>query len=278
MQILRNGTIVKDRRLDRLPSFDEKSRNYPVRKLVAGLIPKSQMWGCTKVLDQGPDGACVGFGCTHELIAEPVPVLNLDNKFAKEKVYWEAQKKDPWPGGSYPNAEPWYEGSDVKAGLGVIKDYGYCDEFRWSFTHLDTQLGIGYEGPGIAGTSWMTGMMDVDSNGFIHATGEDQGGHCYVYLGVNVEEKYFTILNSWGPWGIDGTGRAKLSFDDYEKLRKNQGEMAFLIGRHIIPNPQPLDPPKPDQPCLFSKGIASFHNLMYHITGRRTRLKVYRKD
>ncbi len=84
MQILRNGRIINDRRLDRLPSFDERSRNFPIRKLVAGLIPKTHIWECTQVLDQGPDGACVGFGITHELIATPVPVVGLNAKYAKE--------------------------------------------------------------------------------------------------------------------------------------------------------------------------------------------------
>jgi hypothetical protein len=268
MQILRNGRIITDRRLDRLPSFDERSRNYPIRKLVAGLPPKTQIWECDQVLDQGPDGACVGFGITHELIAVPVPVRGLDDKYAKEIIYWGAQKVDDWPGGSYPGASPFYEGSSVLAGLEFAKSLGWFDEYRWSFTMEDTILGIGYEGPGVAGTSWMTGMMEIDSNGFIHATGSDEGGHCYLYLGVDIQMKAFIIHNSWGKnWGRNG--RAFISFDDYEKLRTNQGEMAFLIGRHESVNPPPPEP-EPSN-CKFSNGIAKFLNKTWMLAGKKTR-------
>ena len=89
----------------------------------------------------------------------------------------------------------------------------------------------------------MTGMMDVDSGGYIHATGSNEGGHCYLYLGVDIEKQAFIIHNSWGKeWGRNG--RAFISFDDYEKLRTSDGEMAFLIGEtdtNIPPEPDPDD-------------------------------------
>jgi len=244
MEVLRDGTIVNDRRLDRLVHFDPKSKDYPIRTLFKeGLAPKTQLWDCNKVLDQGNAGKCVGMGCTHELIATPVPILGLDEKFATEQVYWPAQKIDPWPGGSYPGAKPFYEGTDVVSGLNILMKLGYGN-FRWSFTHMDTQLGISWDGPGIAGTSWMTGMMDVDSDGYIHATGQDEGGHCYLYLGIDIKMRAFIIHNSWGQsWGR--VGRAFISFDDYEKLRSNQGEMAFLVDRKdpgaTPPEPEPDD-------------------------------------
>ena len=88
-----------------------------------------------------------------------------------------------------------------------------------------------------------------------------------------MEQEYFTLLNSWGAWGIDGTGRCKLSFDDYEKLRTEQGEMAFLIGRHDIGSgPVPPEPPPPEpSPCQVSNAIAKSLNLMWGLMGRQTR-------
>jgi hypothetical protein len=252
--------------------FDDRSRDYRVRKLIYGLQPITNIWPCEKVLDQGNEGSCVGHGIAHELIAEPIPCLEVDHPYAVY-IYKEAQKVDEWPGEDY-------EGTSVLAGLKVVNSLKWCDEYRWSFSHLDTQLGIGYEGPGVAGTYWYTDMMDADSNGFIHVTGNIEGGHCYLLIGVNIEEQYFTILNSWGVWGINGTGRAKLSFDDYEKLRTNEGEMAFLIGRHDIniepPSPEPpvspSEPPEPEPSCKVAKVFADTLNLFSYLSGSRVRL------
>jgi hypothetical protein len=266
-------------RFGRKIQFDERSRNYPVRKIVEALPPITKIWNFDKVpLDQGNEGSCVGHGIAHELIAEPVPCLEVDHDYARNQIYLPAQLIDEFPD------TPPAEGTSVLAGLKIINQLGWCDEYRWSFTHLDTQLGIGYEGPGICGSDWYSGMDETDSNGFIHVTGSIEGGHCYLFLGVNLEEEYFTILNSWGTWGIDGTGRAKLSFTDYEKLRTNQGEMAFLIGRHDIGiQPVPPEPPPPTPPdptpsdCTFSNGVANTLNLAWELMGRKTRF-ITRKE
>ena len=226
-----------ERKFGRLKSFDQRSRNYPIRKLVRGLEPVTKLWSCGKVLDQGSEGSCVGHGIAHDLIAEPTTMLWVDHAYARE-LYLLAQTLDEWPGEDY-------EGTSVNAGFKAAKQKGLCTGWRWSFTHLDTQLGIAYTRPGVAGTNWMTGMMELDSNGFIHATGYNEGGHCYLYVGVNPTEQYFTIHNSWGSgWGIKG--RAKISFDDYELLRSNDGEMAFMEGETDIGiEPDPPDPPDP---------------------------------
>ena len=88
---LRDGSKVTDARLARLVQFDERSRNFPVRALrTTEQAPRSRMWRCRRALDQGPNGACVGFSMAHELIANPVPV-RVRAKFAKQ-LYREAQK------------------------------------------------------------------------------------------------------------------------------------------------------------------------------------------
>lgn len=258
-------------RLGRKIQFDERSRKYPIKEIIRVLEPVTKIWPCIKVLDQGNEGSCVGHGIAHELIADPVPCLSVDHDYAR-MIYLEAQKIDEFPD------TPPEEGTSVLAGLQIVKSLGWCDEYRWSFTHLDTQLGIGYEGPGICGSNWYSGMEDVDSNGFIHASGYVEGGHCFAFLGVNPAEEYFTILNSWGAWGIDGTGRAKISFSDYEKLRTEDGEMAFLVGRHdvgiqpIPPEPPPPVPPGPEpSDCTVSRSVVNTLNLIWKLTGRKTR-------
>ena len=57
---------------DRLVQFDERSRAFPIRALIdADAKPRSYTWQCPVWLDQGTEGACVGFGVSHEAAARP---------------------------------------------------------------------------------------------------------------------------------------------------------------------------------------------------------------
>src|SRR3954470_16438733 len=94
---LRDGSHTQDRRLDRIPAFDGMSLAYPVQGALnaeqqALVSRKWQAPPGTPVLDQGQEGACVGFGTAAELMFYPVPVRNVDAAFAREKIYWVAQE------------------------------------------------------------------------------------------------------------------------------------------------------------------------------------------
>lgn len=231
MITLKDGSETKDVRNDRIIQFDERSRNFPVRGIVTIRKRRSYTWRCHTYLDQGAEGACVGFGISHELAARPSEVKRLTNKFAREKIYWEAQKRDRWPGGSYPGANPVYEGTSVLAGVKVAQKKGYFDSYYWAFSFDDLALGVGYRGPAVLGLSWMEGMYDTDENGFIHATGDPVGGHCILCRAINVKKKYFLLRNSWGRnWGINGD--CKISFADMKKLLADNGEAVFFRKRH----------------------------------------------
>lgn len=236
MITLKNGSKTNDKRLDRIMYFDERSRNYPVRRTIAVKKLRSYTWRCNIHLDQGNEGACVGFGIAHELAARPAEVSGITNKYAKQKIYWEAQKIDEWKGGSYPGAKPKYEGTSVLAGVKVARDMGFFDSFYWGFSMNDLALGVGRRGPAVLGLPWMEGMFETDAKGYIHATGKVKGGHCILCRGVNVREKYFLLRNSWGrDWGVNGD--CKISFDDMKKLLKNGGESVFFKARHTIALP-----------------------------------------
>jgi len=230
MPTLADGTEVSDSRLGRLKHFDERSRAFPVRAVIEEKKLRSFTWRCLPNFDQGREGACVAFGIGHELAARPSEVegINYDGLIA---IYHEAQRTDPWEGGSYPGASPRYDGTSVLAGVKVVQKQGYFSEYRWAFTFRDLQLGIGRNGPCVIGVDWRTGMFDTDSNGFIHATGQVEGGHCTLLRGVNIKEKYFLGRNSWGAgWGQGGD--FKISFADMEKLMSG-GEFVFFQKRKM---------------------------------------------
>lgn len=234
MSRLRDGSETQDRRLDRLVHYDARSRDYPIRELLDRrqiTAPRSYTWACQTVLDQGAEGACVGYGCTHELIARPKTVVK-DATFAREDIYWEAQRRDPWPGGAYPGAEPQYEGTAVLFGVQMLHDLGYVSEYRWAFGLQDLALAVGWRGPAILGVPWFEGMFDVDSTGFINVRGEKAGGHCILVNGVDAARRSFTLTNSWGTgWGR--AGRCRISWSDMEKLLHDNGEACIPLVRSL---------------------------------------------
>ena len=252
-----------ERKFDRLRSFNELSRNYSIGKLTRNLEAVTTKWDCDKILDQGSDGSCVGHGIAHELIAKPVPCLQVDHKYAVY-IYDEAKKVDEWPGEDY-------EGTSVIAGLKVAKKLGWYDSYQWAFNLDDMLVGVSNAGPAVMGTNWYTGMMTPDSNGFIKPTGYNEGGHCWLLAGVDVEHKFAWCVNSWGKsWGLNGW--FKLTWDDLWYLMEHQGECAFVLGRHDIgeiPEPEP----DPDNGCFLAKWFTRSVNSGLWVMQSRYRIQ-----
>lgn len=233
MFTMKDGSEVTDRRLGCL--FDPRPR--PMMASVTTLFeagkPRSYTWRCSKVLDQGSQGSCVGHGFAHRLISRPVENLSVDHKYATEQIYYPAQKRDPWPGGSYPGAKPFYEGTTVEAGAEVLLENRLIKGSYPANDLTEMILGIGYQGPAVIGVNWYEGMSNTDSDGFIHATGDLSGGHCVCLTGVQLKKKYFFGANSWGTgWGQKGF--FKISFADMEKLIDKNGTIYFVTDEKLI--------------------------------------------
>lgn len=167
---------------------------------------------------------------THELAARPSEIKHLSAKFAREKIYWEAQKNDPWEGGSYPGASPVYEGTSVLAGVKILKELGYIESYKWAFGLDDLVMAVGYCGPAVLGVAWYEGMFSPHTCGYLHTDGEMAGGHAILCKGVDVKERTFTLHNSWGSsWGTGGD--ALISWAEMEKLLHEDGEAVIPMGR-----------------------------------------------
>lgn len=219
---LRDGTQVKDPRLDRLVQFDPRSRNFPIRQLVSEKKPRSYTWRCRSWLDQGREGACVGYSCNHEINGRP---SEHDIDIAM-RIYKEAQKIDPWEGENY-------SGTSVLAGVKIMQSLGYITEYRWAFGEADLRLSVGYAGPAIVGINWYEGMRNPDRNGYIHPTGEWLGGHAILCIAVSLKRGAYRLHNSWGKdWGENG--ECWISFEDMDKLLRQDGEACIVVGRKKI--------------------------------------------
>jgi hypothetical protein len=237
----------RDPRLDRRVQFDERSREF---RAVVGLEEKplrSYTWSCGPVLDQGYEGACVGFAWTHELAARPAVVGGLTDAYALG-IYRRAQQIDPWPGENY-------SGTSVLAGVKAVMEQRnasnlpYYGEYRWAFGTEDVLRVVGYKGPLVLGINWYDNMYEPDSKNFIHASGEIAGGHAILLTGVkivkkpdhlvgygldnlDIDQSYVRLHNSWG-LGYGVNGEAFLTVRDLNKLLNEDGEACIPSLRRV---------------------------------------------
>lgn len=204
-------------KFDRLIEFDERSREFPIRTLVEGKPRRSYTWRVNVALDQGNEGACVGFGWAHELSARPaVHIQTNENAFA---IYYNARQVDAWPGENY-------EGTSVIAGAKIVQTWGFMDEYRWAFSESDLALAVGYKGPAVIGSYWYEGMDTPDADGFLHPTGNIRGGHCYLAHQYSIKRNAYGIWNSWGT-GFYGY----IHRDDMASILANDGEACIPVKR-----------------------------------------------
>ena len=210
-----------ERTFDRVPRFDEKSRQYPIRTVVGSRKPRSYTWSCGSYLDQGREGACVGFAWAHEAAARPAVVPVTEG--VARGLYRRAQKLDVWPGEAY-------EGTSVLAGAKAFVEAGYATSYRWAFGADELALAVGYAGPAVIGVNWYEGMFVPDVNGYVHPAGRVLGGHAILVRAVSVPRRDFTLRNSWGRgWGRGGDCR--ITWDNMATLLSQQGEACIPLGR-----------------------------------------------
>lgn len=252
---LKDGTTTLDPRLDRLVEFDEESRRFGVMRTIEYDYPRPYTYRAPHHLDQGQEGACVEFAWVHEFLATPSAVdLAIGQEItSKHAIYWPAQRDDYWPGGSYPGASPFYEGTSVLAGAKRSVALGYITSYFWAFGIQEAIMAIGRRGPVVLGVDWFTGMFQPNAEGWIRATGTVAGGHAILAKGIrlvwlpgtlavhkygpdwfkhlDLDKSYVLLHNSWGPgWSVLG-GDCKISVRDLDLLLQRNGEVCVPVGR-----------------------------------------------
>lgn len=240
MVTLRDGTYTQDRRLDRLPEYDERSRDFNIRGLLDETL-RTKTWPCKVHLDQGNEGACVGFSHVQAAATYPQHTNGLTNQFANERVYWEAQRIDPWPGGAYPGANPHNDGTSVLSGAKIMQQYGFFDSYRWAFNVDDALKAISNHGPVVIGIWWRDSMFDPDPTGLLDISGTHAGGHAILVRGHSLKRRFtghgelhvVRLRNSWGEnWGLGGD--CFLRVEDFETLLNDEGECCIPMNRHQL--------------------------------------------
>lgn len=229
--------MSQDRIFNWTPTFDERSKDFPIRSAIAERPKRrTKRWRNGVILDQGREGACVGFGWTAEALSTPVAVdltrlkaeAPDDPTAFAQSVYHRAKQLDTFPGEDY-------DGTSVLAGAKALKELGIVKEYRWCFKIEDVIDAILTKGPVVLGIYWYAGMYDAPK-GSLKVSGEKVGGHCITAVGfvlakdsVNGEDSIL-LQNSWGPsWGK--WGLAEITVSDLSKLLEDDGEACVVTRR-----------------------------------------------
>jgi hypothetical protein len=222
--------------LGRNLNHDPRSRNFAATPRAT--TPRSVMHTLSApVLDQGSTSSCTGnalaqclntdhFAATRQHVFAHSDFLVEQNAL---DLYSEATTFSS-PDQTYP---PNDGGSD---GLSVCKagqHAGFLAEYRHAFSFADFLLAL-TDQPVIVGTNWTHSMFRPDSTNTVSASGDVVGGHEYLALGLDVDTRVVTFVNSWGQdWGADG--RFHMAYATVESLLADQGDVTIPVA--AVPNP-----------------------------------------
>jgi hypothetical protein len=161
-------TDFTDRTFDARPSTDPLNDQHLSRTVLPTQVPRRiRSWrGPYWRIDQGPVGACVGFGWTVEAMSMPVIVRPQPNTKAAAEAfaldrYHQSQLVD-----EYSDTPP-AEGSSLNAGAKVMRSLGYITGWRWHRTVDDLIGGLITDGPQVTATPWHEAMFRPDDNGIV---------------------------------------------------------------------------------------------------------------
>lgn len=227
------------------PRHDPRSRRFGIRRALTGSAPLQPVnLPNGPVLDQGNEGACVGFaaaGAANVLrlertgggvVAQAGPMLDAGDAL---ELYRLAQRLDDEPGESY-------VGTSVLAGMKAGQQRGLWGGYLWCFGTRDIAQTLLSGRPVVAGVPWAESMYDTGPRGVV-TIGDDplNFGHCLILTelaltGPNGEPgAHFGWQNSWGPdYGDEGIGWIA------HRL------LADLLHRHgeaAVPTPDPQTAP-----------------------------------
>jgi hypothetical protein len=190
----------------------------------ADLPLRDRTWRRGLPYDQGNTSSCVAQTAkgilNTALMSAKLPYYKRSH-LSTDYIYAMAQQNDEWPGEAY-------DGTSALGAMKALADTGIIKEYRWCFGVQDVLQTLSNIGPVGIGINWKSGMWDTDGNGFIHATGPNEGGHEVELIGIDLKERCVIGMNSWGQsWGVKG--RFKLSWDDLGVVLDDSGDAVVVV-------------------------------------------------
>jgi len=166
-----DSRLHRGRKLDVSLAQDPRNEQFRMSSVLPATVGelKSKRWECKPRLDQGAEGACVGYGGAHWFACAPME--QAVSKTLAKLFYEGAQDHDQWPGSDY-------EGTTVTALMRFLSKVGVIGDYLWVFTFDELIKTLSLKGAVIVGTEWREGCFEPDYYGVIRFTGQVKGGHC----------------------------------------------------------------------------------------------------
>ena len=236
---------MKDYKLGYRPEPpDERDLLIPIPKYD---LPKKVDWSSmvTVAKNQGPEGACVGFGVTALKEFQEWRQYGSKFDFSERWIYEMAKDHDEWPGRDY-------EGTSIRGAMKALAQHGICEEKHWPYLpgqkgepdekaaenaykyrieryrslvipRKDIRLimrGLHETGPLATGVAVHESWFVVGKDGVIHDPGPGAkiyGYHAILTVAYTIDEQRLKIKNSWGTdWGAEGFGF--INFDYFLRI------------------------------------------------------------
>lgn len=226
---------MSDLGLGRLPQQDERDAGFLAKAALsdaaqAEILTGYKYWSSVHWNDQGDSGMCVGFNSINWW--EDGPITHPHVEYDPIQFYQDCCLSDSFPAND--NGDPDY-GTTVHASGKVMKSRGWISSYLWGQDLMTIVNWLRMKGPVLAGTNWYYSMFDTqhhDGREFIEIDDAKglAGGHCYIWDGVNIEQKVIRAkLGSWkrGLFGDNGYGW--LSFDTAARLIAESGEFMMAL-------------------------------------------------
>jgi hypothetical protein len=211
--------------LGRIPHFDPRSMRYRMGDYLQGrvaVLPDEKVWQRGQTLNQGSEGACVGFGWVAWENCKPLGYIRQQGNDYAFDWYHRAQLLDPFPGTNY-------SGTTVGAGGKVAKERGLAASYVWASTYDDISAFVRSTGPVVMGTTWLRSMDRVGPDNYLTVdfSSGARGGHCWLLYGF-LRDGTAVCQNSWGDGYADG-GTFFLHPRGLKQLLYHNGEGAACI-------------------------------------------------
>lgn len=236
----------RDRADDRDILFRPQIVSVP-RQITIADCKKQRM----RVLDQGQEGACTGFGLAATIHYAMKRAWGKIDPVSPWMLYHFAKQYDPWPGEDYDGStcrgalKGWHKNGVLPAAKWgrtrskelsqrerfIASDYPLGVYARVAARNLrDIQIAIHQCGAVFASCNVHAGWDDVSkSDPMIRQSSDRDGGHAFAVVGYVREG--FVIQNSWGKsWGDDGL--AILDYRDW--LTAEPDVWAISLGAPIL--------------------------------------------
>jgi len=229
--------MAKTGAFGRRVSKDERDRQYLMRRLLPPatevVLPTSKTWRiAAKNLDQGDYGTCVGNGWANFLRCAPIQTT-ADESMAL-KIYDAAIQLDEWTDND--NDTDRQMGTSVRAGAEAVTNMGRLKSYLWAFELQPAVEWVLTMGPVVLGTNFYTSMFRPDAQGIVQIKPRDriEGGHCYLWRGVDTKKALAHCVNSWGDsWNPVMSGDFLIPLRDVERLIHEDGEVSTAVQKKL---------------------------------------------